>query len=71
MKPKPIVPVIEALRAAVKPLSTQALFAEAGYPLEAGTDLVERFFLDIRNELNGKRIERKRRGHDDYFAIAS
>lgn len=71
VKPKIIIPVIEALRTAPKGLSTQALFMEAGYPAEAGTDLVERFFLDVRNELSSKRIEKIRKGNDDYFVIAS
>ncbi|CAH1385163.1 restriction endonuclease subunit S [Candidatus Nitrotoga sp. M5] len=69
MKPKNVIPIIEALRAAKNPLTSQALLVEAGYPTDAGTELVERFFLDIRAELEGKRIERVRKGNDDFFSI--
>ncbi len=69
MKIKSVIPVIEALRSAKKSLTAQALLAEAGYPTDAESELVERFFLDIRKELESKHIERIRRGNDDYFSI--
>lgn len=69
MKPRNVIPIIEALRLAKKPLSAQALLVEAGYPTDVETELVERFFLDIRKELEEKRIERIRKGNDDFFSI--
>lgn len=69
MNKKTVMPVIDALRAANRPLTATALLAEAGYPADASTELVERFFLDIRNELDSRRIERVRRGTDDFFSL--
>ncbi len=71
MKPRNVIPIIEALRLAKKPLSAQALLVEAGYPADAETELIERFLLDIRKELEEKRIERIRKGNDDFFSIVS
>jgi len=70
MKPKNIMPIIEALKAAGQPLSSQDLLAQAGYPGDADTDQLETFFLDIREQLNAKTITRERKGDKEFFAIA-
>ncbi|MGZ8184173.1 MAG: restriction endonuclease subunit S [Methylobacter sp.] len=70
MKPKNIVPIIEALKAAGQPLSSQDLLTQAGYPGDADTDQLETFFLDIREQLNAKKITRERKGDMEFFAIA-
>jgi type I restriction enzyme S subunit len=69
MNNKAIVPIIDALRAANSPLTATELLVEAGYPADASTELIEKFFLDIRNELDNCRIERVRRGVDDVFSL--
>lgn len=69
MNKNAVTPVIDALRAANRPLTATALLVEAGYPADASTELIERFFLDIRNELENYRIKRVRRGTDDVFSL--
>lgn len=70
MNPQNIMPIIEALKAAGQPLSSQDLLAQAGYPGNADTDQLEIFFLDIREQLNAKTITRERKGDKEFFAIA-
>jgi len=70
MKPKNIMPIIEVLKAAGQPLSSQDLLTQAGYPGDADTDQLETFFLDIREQLNAKTITRERKGDKEFFAIA-
>jgi type I restriction enzyme S subunit len=67
MKAKPIRSVVEALEAANEELSAQQLFALSGYPDNAESDLLERFFLDIRQSLDDALILRERKGDEDYF----
>ena len=69
MKPINVIPIFEALLLAKNPLSAQELLVAAGYPTDAETEIVERFFLDVRKELEEKRIERTRKGNDDFFSI--
>lgn len=69
MIPKQIVPIIDALTAAKKPLKAQELLAQAGYPNDADTDQLEAFFLDIREQLKLGTISRARQGDDDIFEL--
>jgi len=69
MKPKGILPIIEALKAAGQPLSSQDLLVQSGYPSDAGTEQLEAFFLDIREQLNAKAITRNRQGDQEFFSI--
>lgn len=69
MMPKQIIPIIEALTAAEKPLKAQELLSQAGYPNDAGTDQLEAFFLDIREKLKLGTISRVRQGEDDIFEL--
>lgn len=69
MTKKVIIPVVDVLRAANRPLMARELLLEAGYPNDANTDLIEMFFLDLRNGLESHHIERVRRGADDVFSL--
>ncbi len=71
MKPKMIVPVAVALKAAGTPLPAQELLAQSGYPSDATTEDLERFFLDIRDQLELGSILRKRSGVNDIFTLAN
>lgn len=50
MKPKMVIPVAVALKAAGTPLTAQALLTQSGYSSDATTEDLERFFLDIRDQ---------------------
>jgi type I restriction enzyme, S subunit len=66
------IPVKEALAKAGKKLSGQNLLLKAGYPQDASTDALEKFFLDIRSELDVGAIVRERSedGTEDWFQLA-
>lgn len=66
-----IIKVLDALRNAGQPLTGQQLLAAAGYPPDSSTDLLEQFFLDIRETLSQKQITRQLRDKDgqDWFAL--
>ncbi|RZH05284.1 type I restriction endonuclease subunit S [Acinetobacter pittii] len=68
-----IIKVTEALIKAKEPLTGQELLIAAGYPIDSSTDLLEQFFLDIRDSLNIHRsivkLEREEYGQDK-FALA-
>lgn len=49
--PHNIIPVTEALNKAARPLTSLELLRHAGYPSDAGIELMEQFFLDIRERL--------------------
>jgi type I restriction enzyme S subunit len=70
---KQIIKVAEALRQAGKPLSGQELLVAAGYASDSSTELLEKFFLDIRDALNVERsIVKLARddGSQDWFTLA-
>ena len=70
---KQIIKVVEALKQTGEPLSGQQLLAAAGYPSDSNTELLEQFFLDIRNALTiEKSIVKTERDDDgqDWFALA-
>ena len=69
MKPKMIIPVAVALKAAGTPLAAQALLTQSGYSSDATTEDLERFFLDIREQLKLGSILRERSGDEDIFAL--
>ncbi len=71
MRPKEIIPIIEALKNAQKPLETKELFELSGYPSDAETDIVEKFFLDIREQLRNGNIVLERKNNNDIFSIKS
>lgn len=69
MKPKMIIPVAVALKTAGTPLTAQALLTQSGYPSDATTEDLERFFLDIRDQLKLGAILRERSGDNDIFTL--
>jgi len=69
MKPKQIIPITEALKVAGAPLAAQTLLVQSGYSSDATTDELERFFLDIREQLNLGSILRVRSGDEDIFTL--
>lgn len=71
MKPKMIIPVAAALKAAGTPLAAQALLTQSGYSSDATTEDLERFFLDIRDQLKLGSILRERSGDNDIFTLVN
>lgn len=69
---KQIIHVLDALKAAGKPLSGQELLAAAGYPSDSSTELLEQFFLDVRDALDNKQTITQSRDaqEQDWFALA-
>lgn len=67
---KMIIPVIEALKNSATPLTSQELLSQAGYPPDATTNLVETFFLDVRNALHEGKISCSRIDNEDVFRLA-
>lgn len=66
-----IITVFDALSSSQKPLSSQQLLEAAGYPNDSSAELLERFFLDIRNSLNKNLIKKEKRDNDgqDWFKV--
>jgi type I restriction enzyme, S subunit len=64
--------VIDVLRMKGEPISAQQLIAAAGYPSDAAPEEVERFLLDLRDNLLAKppRLIRERIGDQDFFSLA-
>ena len=62
--------VLDTLKQANIPLSTQDLLAQAGYPNDVSTDQLELFFLEVREQLKSGAITCNRRGEEDIFALA-
>jgi type I restriction enzyme, S subunit len=61
--------VIQALKTSGKELSAQQLFQLAGYPPEAESELVEEFFVEVRNALNNNQIQKRRQNETDWFSL--
>lgn len=68
---KEIIPIEDALRKAKTPLSGQELLNQAGYPNDADTEQLERFFLDIRTQLDAGLVSCVREGDDDIFSLSA
>lgn len=64
---KKILSVLDAARDASRALTGQQLFAAAGYPDDASSDLVERFYLDLRQQIVAGTIERQEVNGVDMF----
>lgn len=69
MQKKEIVPILEALKRAERPLDSQELLSLAGYPNDASTEDLEKFFLDIREQVQAGTIKRKRQGSKEIFTL--
>ncbi|MGC1375687.1 MAG: restriction endonuclease subunit S [Anaerolineales bacterium] len=61
--------VIKALENAAGELSADALFQAAGYPPEAESELVEEFFVELRDALKSGQIAVRRSEHSDWFLL--
>jgi type I restriction enzyme S subunit len=66
---KNIISVLEATHATSRALTGQQLFSSAGYPDDASSDLVERFYLDLRQQLIDGTIARQEVDGVDVFQI--
>lgn len=67
---KKIIKVVDALVEAGKPLSGQQLLSAAGYPNDSNTQVLEQFFLDIRDSLSRKLIiQLERKDGEDWFSL--
>jgi type I restriction enzyme S subunit len=61
--------VMQALKDAGKELSSEQLFRAAGFPVDAESELVEEFFVEIRDALKNKQLQRRREGNSDWFSL--
>ncbi|NUF65469.1 hypothetical protein PYR74_18295 [Acinetobacter bereziniae] len=62
--------VIQALTNAAKLLNGQDLFIAANYRSNAETELVEKFYLDLRSSIeNGKVLEKSNADGKTYFKL--
>jgi type I restriction enzyme S subunit len=59
--------VIEALKTSGRELSAHELFQLAGYPLDAESEEVEDFFVEVRDALTNHQIAKERRRETDWF----
>ena len=50
-------------------LSAQRLLVKAGYPTDVSPEVLELFFLDLREQLNSGTITLHRDGNEDIFAL--
>ena len=68
-----IVKVVEALRQSGESLSGQQLLAAAGYPADSDTEMLEQFFLDLREALTQEKnvvLKERREDGQDWFDLA-
>ncbi|WP_052962673.1 restriction endonuclease subunit S [Pseudomonas fluorescens] len=65
--------IIKALESSETPLSGQELMKAAGYPNDSTTELLESFFLELREALRDKKIQKLPRDNDkqDWFSLVN
>jgi type I restriction enzyme, S subunit len=63
--------IVQALLEAKKELSTEQLFYFAGYPNDAEAELIEDFFVDIRDALKDRKIKKRRDNNVDWFSLVT
>ena len=63
--------LVETLRVAEKELSSSELMLAAGYPSDAEAEIVEQFFVAVRDAIIDKKITKERRNDQDWFAAAN
>ena len=66
-----VTPIIEILQQSKKAISSQELLLKAGYPSDSSTLELEKFFLDIRENLKLQAIKRLRVENEDFFELLS
>lgn len=64
--------IVEALKSSETPLSGQELMKAAGYPNDSPTELLESFFLELREALRDRKIQKLPRDDEkqDWFSLA-
>lgn len=62
-----IVPVVEALLSAAGELSAHELFSASGYPDDSSSELVERFYLELRAGVLSGQISCRKSAEEDFF----
>lgn len=67
---KAIISLTDALGAEARALTGRQLFSAAGYPDDAPSELVERFYLELRQRIIDGRIERTHTQDVDMFELA-
>lgn len=70
---KKIIHIVEALKQSGEPMSGQQLLTASGYPSNSDTELLEKFFLELRTALTyDKSIVKLERSDDgqDWFSLA-
>lgn len=65
--------IIEVLNEAGKPLTSQQILSEAGYPNDVNSEQLEQFFLDIREQLLSNKITKFRTSdsYEDIFSLSN
>ena len=61
--------VVQALQDAGRELSSEELFFAASYPSDAESELVEEFFVELRDGINNGQVVKKRRSDSDWFSL--
>ena len=64
-----VYPVVDVLKREGIPLSARALLIRAGYATDVSPEDLEKFFLDLRENLNAGAITRRRQGDEDIFEL--
>ena len=59
--------IVQALQDAERELSSEELFFAAGYPADAELELVEDFFVELRDAMKNNQIKEKRTDNTDWF----
>lgn len=62
-------PMLEILAEADSPIAAASLFLKCGYPADAETKTVERFYVELRNASRAGSVTCKRIGDEDYFEL--
>lgn len=63
--------VLDTLKKEKKPLTAQSLLEKSGYPRDADSETIEKFFLDIRKHLVEGTIVREKVQEEDVFKLAA
>lgn len=63
--------IIQILRAASRELSSNDLLTALGYPIDADSEMIEDFFVAIRDVIKNDRVVKDRRRGTDWFSLIS
>jgi type I restriction enzyme, S subunit len=62
--------IIQILQETGEELSAEELFLSSGYPKDAESELVEEFFVEVRDALINKQIKKRRHDDMDWFSLS-